>query len=197
MMSPVTRLPEIVERLRRRDPAVLRQVVEENARKLYRAARGMGLSSDRADDLTQEVFVTFLKTLERFEGRSEVSTWLFGILYRKVHEQRRSVARDEMNDPIDEAFDARFDQAGNWIRPLASPDQLTASVQIGESLRACLADLPPLQRDVFQLRQVAELSAAEVATMLDRTVTHVGVLFHRARLRLQQCLEKRGWSPAS
>jgi RNA polymerase sigma-70 factor (ECF subfamily) len=190
-------LADLIESLRRRDPAVLQQVVQDNARKLYRAARGMGLSSDRADDLTQEVFVTFLKTLDRFEGRSEVSTWLFGILYRKVHEQRRAAARDEMNDPIDEAFEARFDAAGNWIRPPAAPDRLTASAQMGESLRACLADLPPLQRDVFQLRQGEELSAAAVGAMLGRTVTHVGVLFHRARLRLQQCLEKKGWSPAS
>jgi RNA polymerase sigma-70 factor (ECF subfamily) len=188
---------EVVEGLRRRDPAILRQVVEDNARKLYRAARGLGLSSDRADDLAQEVFLTFLNTLDRFEGRSEISTWLFGILYHKVQEQRRAVARDELNDPIDETFEARFDAAGNWIRPFAPPDRLAASREIAEALRECLDALPVLQRDVFQLRQVDELPAADVGTMLGRTVTHVGVLFHRARLRLQQCLDRKGWNPAS
>ena len=42
----------------------------------------MGFSPDDAEDLAQEVFATFLQTIERFEGRSEGGTWLFGILYR-------------------------------------------------------------------------------------------------------------------
>ena len=192
----VTPRADIVDSLRRRDPAALRAVVDENARKLYRAARGMGLSNDRAEDLTQDVFVTFLSTLDRFEGRSEISTWLFGILHHKVQEQRRASARDDLTDPIDETFEARFDAKGNWIRPPVPPDRLAASGQMTDALAGCLEHLPPLQREVFHLRQIEELPAAEVGNILDRTVTHIGVLFHRARLRLQHCLEQKGWSPA-
>jgi RNA polymerase sigma factor (sigma-70 family) len=191
----VPRRPDIVDSLRRRDPAALQAVVKENARKLCRAARGMGLPNDRAEDLTQEVFVTFLSTLDRFEGRSQISTWLFGILHHKVQEQRRASARDELSDPIDEAFEARFDANGSWIRPPVAPDRLAASGQMTDALAGCLEDLPPLQREVFHLRQIEDLPASEVGNILDRTVTHVGVLFHRARLRLQHCLEQKGWSP--
>ncbi|MEO7889723.1 MAG: sigma-70 family RNA polymerase sigma factor [Vicinamibacterales bacterium] len=187
---------DLVASLRRRDAVALRTVVDENARRLYRAARGMGFSNDRAEDLMQDVFVTFLHTLDRFEGRSAISTWLFGILHHKVQEQRRVAVRDEMSDPIDESFEARFDAAGNWIHPPVAPDRLAASAQMTEALRGCLDDLPSLQREVFHLRQIEELPAADVSHVLGRSVTHVGVLFHRARLRLQQCLEKKGWSPA-
>jgi RNA polymerase sigma-70 factor (ECF subfamily) len=77
-----------------------------------------------------------------------------------------------------------------------APDRLVASGQMTDALEQCLKQLPPLQREVFHLRQIEELPAAEVGTILNRTVTHVGVLFHRARLRLQHCLEQKGWSPA-
>ena len=189
-------MPDLIANLRRRDPAVLQAVVGEHARKLYRAARGMGLSNDQAEDLTQDVFVTFLSTLDRFEGRSQVSTWLFGILHHKMQEQRRASARDELNDPIDDAFEARFDTDGSWIRPPLPPDRLAASGQMTSALAECLEHLPPLQRDVFHLRQIEELPATEVGKMLDRTITHIGVLFHRARVRLQHCLEQKGWSAA-
>jgi RNA polymerase sigma-70 factor (ECF subfamily) len=157
----------------------------------------MGFSAAEAQDLAQDVFVTFLETLDRFEGRAKVSTWLFGILHHKAQERRRSQSRDDLHDPIDEAFESRFDAQGRWISPMVPPDRLAASDQVAAALAACLDGLPPSQREVFQLRQVEELSAADVSNIVGRTVTHVGVLFHRARLRLRDCLEKKGWSPAS
>jgi len=77
----------------------------------------MGFTIEEAEDLAQDVFVTFIESLERFEGRAQIGTWLFGILHHKAQECRRSRARDELNDPIDTVFEAQFDIRGNWIRP--------------------------------------------------------------------------------
>jgi RNA polymerase sigma-70 factor (ECF subfamily) len=71
-------------------------------------------------------------------------------------------------------------------------DRLVESRQAGEMLRDCLEALPGQQREVFQLRQVEELSAADVAHIIGCTVNHVGVLLHRARLRLRACLDGKG-----
>jgi RNA polymerase sigma factor (sigma-70 family) len=188
---------DLLARLRRRDVATLREIVDQNARRLFRAAMGLGFSRTDADDLVQDVFVTFLDTLDRFEGRAQVSTWLFGILHHKTQERRRTRVRDEATDPIDEVFEARFDAKGNWIAPLPSPDRMAASGQAAAAIAECLAGLPPLHREIFHLRQVEQLSAADVGTIVQRTVTHVGVVFHRARLRLRECLEGKGWSAAS
>ena len=153
----------------------------------------MGFSAGEAEDVVQEVFVTFLETIDRFEGRAEVSTWLFGILHHKAQELRRSSAREESTDPIDDVFDARFEARGSWIQPPIQADRFLESRQMAEALRDCLAGLPRQHREVFQLRQVEELSAADVGQMLGCTTNHVGVLFHRARVRLRACLEGRGW----
>ena len=83
-------MSDLLASLRSRDPNTLAQLVTEHARQLYRGARSIGFSEGEAEDLTQDVFVTFLETLDRFEGRAQVGTWLFGILYRKAQERRRA-----------------------------------------------------------------------------------------------------------
>ena len=201
-MSQATAMPvlsksktELLARLHRRDPEALATVVQDHAKALYRAARGLGFR-DEAEDMVQDIFSTFLETLDRFEGRSQVRTWLFGILHHKVMEGRRDHYRDQQNDPIDEVFESRFDTHGNWMRPPQDLDQLLASQQIGEAINHCLGTLPTTQREVFVLREVEECETGEICKILGISVTNLSVLIHRARLRLRECLEARGWRKA-
>ena len=179
--------------LRSRNPDALRSIANAHGRRLYRAARGMGHAQADAEDLVQEVFVAFLESLDRFEGRAQVGTWLYGILYRKSLERRRAVVREELGDPIELTFEAQFDSRGQWLSPPAQPDAQVHAEQAGTAIASCLEALPDGQREVFQLRQVEELSAAEVSKITGQTITHIGVLLHRARLRLRVCLEGKGW----
>ena len=172
----------------------LGQHFHERRRRLHGIAYMWCRNHPQADDLVQEVFVTFLNGLDRFEGRAEVRTWLFGILHHKIQERRRMQAREELHDSIDEIFESRFDARGNWTRPPVEPDREAASREAGAAIRDCLDGLSPLQRAVFQLRQVEDLSAAEVGKILGQTITHVGVLLHRARTRLRACLDGKGWT---
>jgi DNA-directed RNA polymerase specialized sigma24 family protein len=78
----------------------------------------------------QDVFATFLATLDRFEGRSSLSTWLFGILYRKGQERRRQATRTVAHDPADAVFESWFDARGRWVRPPIAPDEALAAQQL-------------------------------------------------------------------
>jgi len=138
------------------------------------------------------VFVVFLATLDRFEGRAQIRTWLFGILHRKSLERRRATSREELSDPFDALFDEQFDGRGHWRQP-PSADVLVRAEQVGDAIADCLNALPDLQREVFHLRQVEELSADAVSKVTGQSVTHIGVLLHRARVRLRACLEQKGW----
>ena len=182
--------------LHARDAQALHSVVEQHARRLYRSARAMGFSAAEADDLAQEVFVTFLETLDRFEGRSSISTWLFGILHHKVQERRRVAMRDQRADSIDEVFEACFDEHGSWSKPPMAADRLAASNQVSVALAECLEGLPDQQRAVFHFKEVEGLQTSEVSVLVGCTTNHVGVLFHRARTRLRGCLEGKGWRGA-
>src|SRR5882762_2656231 len=94
----------LLTRLRERDPETLSATVQEHARPLYRAARGMGFDQQQAEDLVQGVFTVFLQRRDEFEGRSQVWTGLFGILHWKMRERRRALQRDESYDSIDPSF---------------------------------------------------------------------------------------------
>lgn len=153
----------------------------------------MGHPPDEAEDLVQGVFVTFLESLDRFEGRAQVGTWLYGILHHKSLERRRAAGRDELNDSIDELFESQFDGRGSWTRPPIAPDEHVNARESGVAIAECLDGLPAHQREVFHLRQVEELAAAEVSKITGHSITHIGVLLHRARTRLRACLEGKGW----
>lgn len=185
--------PDELSALHRRDPAALQAISQAHARRLYRAARGMGFDSHEAEDLVQDTFLTFLSSLDRFEGRSALSTWLFGILLRKAQERRRSRGREEQHDTLDEEWASHFDAAGRWVRPPASPDNALASRQMATAIGACLDDLSPQQREVFVLRLQDGLPASEVGNVLGLTATHIGVLLHRARVLMRKCLGMKGW----
>lgn len=181
-------------RLRQRDPEALAQAVRDHARTLFRAARGLGFGEPEAEDLVQDVFTTFIERLDAFEGRSHLRTWLFGILHRKALERRRASAIDERTDPIDEVFESRFDERGNWSQPPADLERLFLSKELGGLIRGCMERLPVNQREAFVLREVEGFQTEEICKILDVSVTNFGVLIHRARARLRECLESKGWT---
>jgi RNA polymerase sigma-70 factor (ECF subfamily) len=183
-----------LERLRRRDPDALTEAVRDHARPLLRAARALGFAQPEAEDMVQDVFTTFLERLDSFEGRSQLRTWLFGILHRKAFERRRASIVDGRVDPIDEVFESRFDARGKWLRPPADLERLVLSKEIGELVRGCMETLPANQREAFVLREVESFKTGEICKILDVSVTNFGVLMHRARARLRECLEAKGWS---
>jgi RNA polymerase sigma-70 factor (ECF subfamily) len=183
----------VLDKLRERDPDALTAIVSAHSRRLYRTARTLGFDRADAEDLTQDVFVTFLATLDRFEGRSLVSTWLIGILYRKAQERRRIASKTVSHDPADAVFESWFDASGKWKQHPAPPDEAVGSREAAAGIAECLSALPAQQREVFQLRQVEDMAAAEAGNILGLSITHIGVLLHRARIRLRECLGNKGW----
>jgi len=113
---------EFLARLQRQDRDAIQQVVHEFLPQILRAARGAGLDEHEADDVTQQVFLTFIETLPRFEGRSQVRTWLFGILYHKLREARRGFQKQDKHDDIDDMLESRFDDRGMWQNPPRKAD---------------------------------------------------------------------------
>ncbi len=90
--------PDFAARIREREPQAVQIVVRMYLVQILRAARAAGLDSQQAEDVTQATFATFIEAAPRFEGRSHVRTWLFGILYKKVAEARRAIGRDSQMD---------------------------------------------------------------------------------------------------
>ena len=141
-------------------------------------------------DVTQATFATFLERASEFEGRSHVRTWLFGILYHKISEARRSLDRDRRSDAIVQIMEGRFDSRGMW----KSPPQAMALYggEIAKFLKDCAERLASLQRMAFVLREVEEMDTEEICKILEVSRTNLGVLLYRGRNGLRECLEAKG-----
>ncbi len=183
----------LLELLRARDPQAIDTVVRNQSQPLYRAARALGFDESEAEDLTQETFRVFLETLDRFEGRASAGTWLTGILYRKARERRRELARDLQCDLIDEVMESRFDRSGKWRNPPEDLQVWVASKELGRAISVCLKKLPDQQRAAFLFRELAGMNSSEICGALEIGSSNLGVLLFRARNRLRECLEARGW----
>ena len=186
--------PELADGIRSADPEAQRRVVEAYLPQILRASRAAGLDAPAAEDVVQSTFLTFFEKAATFEGRSQVRTWLFGILYRKIQEARRKGRREKPTDEIEAIVDRRFDERGNWANPPQDIEQLLEGVEIRDAIDGCLEGIPTRQRMAFVLREVEGLVGDEICKILDVSHTNLGVLIFRARNRLRECLEARGWA---
>ena len=187
--SSLLQAADLAERIRNRDPEALTAVVDAYMDQILRAARGAGLNQHQAEELTQNTFTTFVETAPRFEGRSQVRTWIFGIFYRKIQEARRGFAKDRRMDDIDDVFEGRFSDNGSWSRPPRGPEDLLTGKEAAREISVCLDTLPDRQRLAFVFREVEGMSTQEICKTLEVSTTNLGVMMFRARNRLRDCLE--------
>jgi len=183
--------PDLPARIRDRDPEALTAVVDAYLDQIVRAARGAGLDPAQAEEVAQNTFATFIETAPRFEGRSHVRTWVFGILYRKLQEARRGFAKDRRMDDIDDAFESRFTETGSWSQPPRGPDDQLFAKEARKEIGDCLEAAPENQRLAFTFREVEGLSTREICKILDVSATNLGVMLYRVRNRLRDCLETK------
>lgn len=186
--------PELAGGVRAGDPEAQRRVVETYLPQILRASRAAGLDGATAEDVAQSTFLTFFEKAATFEGRSQVRTWLFGILYRKIQEARRRSRRETPTEEIEAVVDRRFDERGNWTNPPQDVEKILEGAEVRHAIDGCLEGVPTQQRMAFVLREVEGLVTEEICKILSVTRTNLGVLFFRARNRLRECLEALGVS---
>jgi RNA polymerase sigma factor (sigma-70 family) len=186
--------PELAASIRAGEPEAQRKVVEVYLPQVLRISRAAGFDQAKAEDVAQSTFLTFFEKAGTFEGRSQVRTWLFGILYRKIQEARRQGSREKPTDEIEAIVDRRFDERGSWANPPQDIEKILEGAEVGEAIDGCLETVTTNQRIAFVLKEVEGLTSEEICKILGVSRTNLGVLIFRARNRLRECLEARGMS---
>jgi RNA polymerase sigma-70 factor (ECF subfamily) len=172
---------------------------------LHRAAltghcyRVLGSIAD-AEDAVQETLVRAWRSLDRFEGRSSLRTWLYRIATNVCLDALASRGRRERpleTGPVGTVDDALEERPrSHWLEPVpdalvvppdASPLERTMMRQsIRLAFVAALQHLPPRQRVSLLLADVLGWSAAEIAECLETTVAAVNSALQRARATLAE-----------
>ncbi len=157
-----------------------------------------------AEDAVQETWLTCLNTLDRFEGRSSLKTWVFGILLNVARSRRRkesrilpftSLFRRDGRDGRGPTVDpGRFGSDGLWSAPPDSwsnvPESRLLDRETIEHVKIAIEALPVKQREVVILRDVAGFEADEVCLLLSISAANQRVRLHRGRAAVRKMLEE-------
>ena len=178
-------------------PLTFEQQLVSHRAYLMRFARLQLRNEAWAEDAVSETVLAALAKPQAFEQRSQLKSWLVGILKHKVIDALRqhgrevsaSASDDDEADPLDYIgfqADGHFNQApSDW----GNPEQDLSSRQFLAVMDACTHKLPAVQGRLFLMREWLELSCEEICKELALTPTNLYVQLHRARLRLRECLE--------
>jgi RNA polymerase sigma-70 factor, ECF subfamily len=131
---------------------------------------------DEVDDITQEVFITMMKSLHSFQGKSRFKTWLWTLVSRKIVDFYRSRNVLYTYDETGESIEIATSKFQDSIR---GRDDLTI-------VRAAIAKLPPLYQEILFLRFIDEVPFHEIASLKGQSLEATKSLFRRSVAALRK-----------
>ena len=192
---------ELVTRLRSGDETAFATVLEAWSAGMLRLARTIVSTEASAAEVVQETWVSVIRAIDGFEGRSSLRTWVYRILvnaakHRAVQERRAvpwsslELGHEPTVDP--DAFQAAGEPwPGHWRTfPEQWPEEALLASEIRDVVVVAVRRLPPQQRAVLTLRDIEGFTGPETAAMLDLSEGNQRVLLHRARARLRVELDE-------
>jgi RNA polymerase sigma-70 factor (ECF subfamily) len=166
---------------------------------LLRIARVQLRNDTWAEDAVSETLLAALENAHKFAGRSQLKTWVVGILRHKMIDQLRRFNREVSTDAAaesaeDEVVERLYAETGSRVEaPLdwGDPEESLARMEFFDILEVCVEKLPPTLARVFMMREWLEFETPEICKELGINRGHLFVLLYRARMRLRECLEHK------
>lgn len=179
----------LVSEFRAGDQASFLELLNRYTQKVHNLAMRITRSPEDAEEVLQDVFVTVYKKIDKFEGKSAFSSWLYRITvntsFMKLRKRRQNhvSSLEEMTPTIKESWVG--DRSENCdVNFICSKHELRAE------LEQAISRLPEEYRVIFVLRDIDGLSNQEVGGILRLSVPAVKSRLHRSRLMLRKRLQK-------
>ena len=153
------------------------QLYQEHVAAVYALCLRMTANVSLAEDCTQQAFVNAWRSLAKFRGDAQFSTWLHRIAVNCVLAAQRKNQRRQ-----------QFEVAAEMQEAEAATAQWPAEQHDDRALESAVAELPERQRQVFVLHAIYGYKHTEVAAQLDIAVGSVKAHYHNARGHLRSVL---------
>ncbi len=176
---------EVVERVRSGEKGLYEILMRRYNQTLYRAVRSYLRDGDDVQDAMQEAYVKAYTKLDQFKGDSAFSTWLVRIgINEALQVLRKQRTMHIYTDPGQRAEGlTQLPDTGQM-----NPEQRTIRDEHRRLLEQAVDRLPDGYRAVYMLREVEEMSVAEVSQVLGITESNVKVRLHRAKIMVKDAL---------
>jgi len=177
--------------LRANDAAAFEALVRTHGGRLLAVIRRVVANEEDARDCLQDAFLCVFKSLESFDGRSQLASWLHRIAINCALQKLRARRRKAMPS-IDDLLPT-FLEDGHRAHPGAAWPQTGEAVLVREETRAVVRrvidELPDDYRTVLVLRDIEGLDTAATAEALGVAAGAVKTRLHRARQALRELLD--------
>ncbi|MEZ5182413.1 MAG: sigma-70 family RNA polymerase sigma factor [Acidimicrobiales bacterium] len=175
---PTAPLDELVDAARRGEGRAFEELVRRTSAETFTLARRLVSDEDDARDVVQEAYLRAFRSIGSFRGEAQFTTWLYRITANcaSTHLGRRRRHRHDELDEEAELVDPALEH---------DPEAATDAALLRQRLELAVAELPPRLRAVVVLRDIYDLSHAEVAEQLGISESAAKVRLHRARRRLR------------
>jgi len=163
-------------------------LIRPHERSAYVMALSMLKNEADAEEVVQEAFLKAFRNLNSFRAESRFSTWLMSITLNEARNRlrhRNIIKIESLDHPPGDQENISPALLRDWRE---IPSETLERMEVRQILRRAIADLPPIYREVFVLRDVQELSVIEAAESLGISVASVKVRLHRARIMMQKML---------
>jgi RNA polymerase sigma-70 factor (ECF subfamily) len=175
---------QLIERGLKGDARALDTLFARNTRTLYQTALRVLGNPEDAEEALQEGLLSAYRNLGRFERRSQFSTWLTRIVINAALMRRRSKRARPAVSLDDRPSDGELPLAERFADESPNPEQLYAGTELGDRVSKKLAEISPLLRTAFWLREIEGLSAQEAAQLLGVSRNTLKARLWRARQEL-------------
>lgn len=169
------------------DKLALSEIVKRYEQTVYNFAFKICRNKERAEHTMQETFLSMIKSLNQFSGKSKLSTWLYTIVSNHCLMLARSQKKYDYDLLENEDGLINDNKVVDWK---FTPDKLAENNELKVVLDEAIQKLPYEYRIVFLLRDVEGLSTQETGKIVNLSVPAVKSRLHRARAYLRNELNK-------
>ena len=175
-------------KLDQRDPELVHLMITEINPVLLKILYTHKIDRQSCQDIIHQTWQRFFENYKAFEGRSQLSTFIVGLMINKIREHRRAQKKLVFEDDSEAIFKQSFAD-GWWVNEPTSPDAFLEQKNIVSQIADCLEGLTEQQRTAFVLREVDDEESDEICNTLGVSVSNLRVLLFRAKDKLKKCLE--------
>lgn len=170
---------ELIRRVQAGELQAFQQIAGEHSESLFHCALTLCRDRQLAEDIAQETLLEAWKSIGRFDGRCQFSTWLYGILRHRFLKARQRAARRVV---MESSPDVQPSSALTAVNPTRDSER----AEDAERVQKAVAALPDEHRQVIELRFFADAKLDDIAAALDIPLGTVKSRLHNGLEKLRQ-----------